>query len=250
MKKVVRVLFLFILLVVPRVQDIASANEAEEILARAHLFGDSPYLKMEVEMRMTDPSGEKTRGIDISMSSVGEEYRVYMQITSPSFLRKMKFLQHNPESGDTLQWVATSRGARKITSSGEDERIFDSDFTAADFSSINTEEYRIEGFSEDRSDGVPCYRFELSPFDQAGKVTKKVLLLDRQSLLIREVQYYTNGAMTRRYRLLSTRSIEGKIFPEKSVMEDLREASSTTLFFDKIELPSSIPDRVFHYRNL
>jgi len=250
MKKAARVLFLLILLVIPRVQDIASASEAEEILAGAHLFGDSPFLEMEVEMRMTDPSGEKTRGIDIRMSKVGNEYRVYMQITSPSFLRKMKFLQHNPENGDTLQWVATSRGARKITSSGEDERIFDSDFTAADFSSISMDEYRIEGFSENDCEGIPCYRFELSPLDQAGEVTKKVLLLDRQSLLIREVQYYTNGEMTRRYRLLSTRSIEGKIFPAKSVMEDLREASSTTLFFKKIELPASIPDRVFHYRNL
>lgn len=250
MKKVARFFCFFILLFVSGITFIAAETEAEKILAKAHLFGDSPYLKMEVEMRMVSPSGEKSRIVDISMSNSEEEKRVFMQITSPPFLRKMKFLQHNPENGDTLQWVATSRGARKITSSGEDERVFDSDFTAADFSSLKTTDYGIESFSEELDHEFPCYRFELIPRDRNGEITKKVLFLDRQSLLIREVGYYQGRDLVRRYSLLSTMSIEGNLFPEEGLMEDLREASSTRLIFHKIEMPVSIPDRVFHYRNL
>ena len=228
----------------------ALSDNAESVLENARLFSKSPFMKIEVDMVIRNSSGEKTRGLDISISNSNNEYKLYMQIISPSFLRQMKFLQLNSEDEKTLQWVATSRGARKITSSGNDERIFDSDFTAADFSSINPEEFRIDNFSETILDGIDCYRLELTAKNDYQAIDKKILFIDRDSYFILKVEYYSENVLTKSYNVISTREINGNIFPEESVMEDLIQGSSTKLVFKKYETPDSIPDKVFHYKNL
>jgi len=226
-----------------------AALEAPSVLERSHLFGDPRFLEMQVDMNINTSSGEKSRQVEIRISNSGDMYQVHMQITSPSFLRKMKYLQHKPRSGTPSQWVATSRGTKKITSSGNDERIFDSDFTAADFASLSSDSYRIEAFSSAERDSVTCYRLELSPVDEE-EWTKKVLYVDQQSFLIREVEYFRDQDLVKRYRVISTSRIEEKLFPVESIMEDYRNGTSTQLEISDIRMPDSIPDRIFHYRNL
>jgi len=254
MGKVSRILFYLILsisfLMVPGPCYSALSSDAELILSKAQLFGDNRFLSMKVEMLINTPSGEKSRGIDLSISNFDNNYRVYMQIISPSFLRKMKFLQHNLKNGSTLQWIATSRGARKITSSKNDERIFDSDFCASDFASIAKSDYQIESFSETIRNESPCYRFELVIIQDGVFVNKKVLFIDHDSYLIREVEYYSDKKLVKRYQVISTQNINGKMFPCESLMKDFSKESYTKLIFKKIEMPDSIPDRLFHYRNL
>lgn len=254
MDKVTRVqicsLISLFLLMVPGSFLSALPSDAESILGKAHLFGNSRYLSLKVDMQIKTSSGDKTRGIDISISNNDNDYKVYMQIINPTFLRKMKFLQYNFGNKSTLQWIATSRGARKITSSGNDEKIFDSDFTASDFASINMSNYQIEKFSESVRNEVQCYRFDLTAIQNSELINKKVLFIDRDSYLIREVEYYRENKLVKRYLIISTQNIDGRIFPLESQMENLNKGSSTKLIFQKIEMPNSISDRVFHYRNL
>lgn len=254
MEKVSRILICFLFstlfLLVPGPYLPALPADAEMILENARLFGNSRFLLMKVEMLINTSAGEKSRGLDISISNINNDYKVHMQIINPTFLRKMKFLQYNFGDGSTLQWIATSRGARKITSSGNDERIFDSDFNANDFASISTSNYQIVNFSEIIRNGFQCYRFDLVAVQDGELMNRKVLFIDRDSYLIREVEYYSENKIVKSYRIISTQNIDGMMFPNESLMEDMRKGSYTKLIFKKIEIPNSIPDRVFHYRNL
>jgi hypothetical protein len=229
---------------------LAAGETGESVLGKSHMFGSSPYLSMKVAMDIGEGAGEKQREIDIKINNEEGEYKIFMQITSPAFLRKMKFLQHHPKSGEALQWIATSRGTRKVTGSAEDAHIFDSDFTASDFAAINSGEYRILDFSHVQRDGYRCFRLEIEPREKADMWPVKVLYIDEQSRLIREVEYRRNGEVGKRYKLLATQQISGTTLPRESIMEDLLHGSSTRLTFAQIEMPASLPDRIFHYRNL
>lgn len=226
------------------------AQSAEEVLEKANLFGNSRFLKMQVQMEISTTSGDKNRAIDINISNTDESYMVYMQITSPPFLRKMKYLQHKPRSGRSVQWVSTSRGAKKITSSGNDERIFDSDFTAADFASTSIKDYNVVNLVSTTRNSISCYKLELEPLESEPVWNKKVLYVEQDSFLIHEVEYFTDESLVKSYRILETITLDGKLFPSKSIMENYREGTFTKLDIESIELPESIPDRMFHYRNL
>ncbi len=243
------ILFLFLFLCAP-MTICAEPADAESILSEARLFGESRYMTMEVEMIIENSSGEKRRSIDISINNEGSEYKLYMQIIDPSFLRKMKFLQLSSGDGTSLQWIATSRGARKITSSGNDERVFDSDFTASDFSSIRTSDFLITDSSDIIIGESPGYRIEVSSIDDRNRTNKKVLFIDSESHQIREVEYFNGTTLVKRYKVISTQNVNGKVFPDESLMEDFEGNSRTRLVFKKIGMPGSIPDKVFHYRNL
>jgi len=228
----------------------ASPTNADLILEEAHLFGESRFISMKAQMVIHTASGEKTRDIEVNISNDEEQNKVYMHIISPSFLRNMKFLQHNQKDGSTLQWIATSRGARKITSSGTDERIFDSDFTAADFSAMDTKAYRIINFTETEKSNRLYYRYELLSLNNSDSITRKIVLLHYETNLIYRVEYFSDNKMIKQYQVVDTQSINGQLFPEKSIMKNVITGSYTQLNFQQIEMPSSIPDRIFHYRNL
>src|SRR6056297_3239404 len=211
--------------------DADPTTSGAEVLESAHMFGDNRYLEMEVRMEMKGSSTDKSREIEIKLSNDDGEYKVYMQITSPPFLRKMKFLQHNRPSGETLQWMATSRGTRKLTGAADDEHIFDSDFTASDFSALDPADYRIDSFSQVERNGFSCHRLVLSPLESGSEWPQRVVYIDRRALLIREVEYMKDGEVEKRYRLLSTQELGRDPLPKESIMEDLRAGTSTTLDF-------------------
>lgn len=227
-----------------------SAQSAADVLTKAHLFGQRPCLEFEVTMTMTSGSAEKSRDIKILMRDQGGESQVFMQITSPPFLKEMKFLQHSLSSGETIQWMATSRGTRKLTSSGTDERVFDSDFTAADFTVINSRNYDILDFQTVPFNGTTVFQLDVRPSEGNDPWDSKRLYVDQDSFLILQVDYIKAGDVVRCYSLEETQMVDGFLFPLRVKMEDLAASSFTLLHFRSVKIPSSLPDRLFHYRNM
>lgn len=225
-------------------------QSASDVLAKAHLFGQSVYLEFTVAMTIHSGPTEKSRNIEILMRDRANESQVFMQVISPPFLKEMKFLQHSLSSGETLQWMATSRGTRKITSSGTDERVFDSDFTASDFTVINSRNYNILDFQTVPFNGVTVFRLDVRPTEGKDLWDYRRLYIDQESFLILRVDYFKTGAVAKRYSLEETQIVDGLVFPRNVKMEDLRADSFTLLQFTKVDTPSSLPDRVFHYRNM
>lgn len=221
----------------------------EQLLNEAVIFGNASHIVMTVRMQIDTSRGDKSRGMEIYLQTDENASKLLMQIVHPPFLRYMKFLQYK-DGQDSQQWLKTSRGVRRLTGANQSESIFDSDFTVEDFSSIDSEVYSVALLSETVVDGSSVYTLELTPSYTGAQYQRKKLYIDKDTMLIRRIDFFSKNVLYKQYTLLETQKIEGRLFPRVCIMKTMSQQSSTTIFFDEISLPDTIPSRTFNRGSL
>jgi hypothetical protein len=187
--------------------------------------------------------------MEIFLQQGNRETKLLMQIVTPPFLRYMKFLQYK-ENGDSQQWLKTSRGVRRLTGANQSDNLFDSDFTVEDFSSIDPALYSVGSLSQADVNGKACYLLELKPRYSDAQYDRKDLYVDRDTYLIRRIDFFSGNNVYKQYMLSETQTVEGKLFPRICTMETLDEGTSTTIRVVDVSVPDSIPTRTFNRGNL
>ncbi len=216
------------------------AADAAADMAAAHVLGNVPELVIEAELVIEEPQSETRRGVMIYYSSTLSSARMLAQITSPAFLRNLKFLLHRDGDGQQQSWMRTSRGVRRLTSGGNDQRVFSSHFRAQDFSWVDQDSYRVEYDSPQES----RTRIRVSP--QGGQGHVRVFTIDREDGLVTHIEYYAEGNAVREYRVVEYMSVAGTRIPARAVMEDYESGGRTTLVIGSADAASRIPDRTFN----
>jgi len=218
---------------------VLAAQSAEELLAGAHILGSAPNLIADAELEIHGDSGDLERGIRLHLRNEPEGgSRVLAQVIRPAYLASMKFLMYREPDGRQDRWVTTSRGVRRLTAGDGDERIFGSDFTAADLSSLDVDGHRLEVL--ERADGLARIR-ATRPGEPA-----RVITVETGGGLITHVDYLgSDGEPVRRYRVLETGQTDGVRFPRVARLDDLAAGTHTVLRLTEVQVVDSIPDRVF-----
>lgn len=229
-----------------------ASENAEQILSSSALFGNAPNIVMELNMTIATSRGTKERGLQFYLSQTpgSEESKMLLQITSPGFLSRMKFLTLTNSSGQDQKWIRTSQGVRKIASGGGNEPIFDSDFTAEDLSGIQTDEYTLTLGADEEIDGKTCYNIIARSKSSSALYSRREFLIDKESRLLLSLRYYQGNDLIKEY-IVEEITLEGSsYFPARGVMTNHQQNTSTILEIESIELPSSIPARRFNKGSL
>ena len=215
------------------------AQSAEQLLAGAHILGSAANLVADAELEIHGGSGDLERGIRLHLRNESDGgSRVLAQVIRPAYLSSMKFLMYREPDGRQDRWVTTSRGVRRLTAGDGDERIFGSDFTAADLSSLDVAGHRLEVL--DREDGLARIRAT-----RAGEPTR-VISVDTENGLITQLDYLgADGEPVRRYRVQEVGQTDGVRFPRVARLDDLTGGTYTVLRLTSVVVVDSIPDRVF-----
>ena len=223
-----------------------SALAAQEALPLrdAHIFGTSASLSVQIEMVVEGPSGGFTRELEV-FATRGDGARVYAGITSPPFLRQTRFLQVSEEGHDPAQWIATSRGPRRLVGQNRDEAVFQSDFSAEDLSAI-----QLSAFEQTRSEagsllGRRGTWYVLRPIERASYTERRVFV-DEMTALILGFDVLDGQSVTKRYRVEEFTSSPDGAYPLLARMETVAENSSTTIRTLEVDTTSRIPARYFN----
>ena len=245
-----RIQFIFLLLIGLLLPLNITALSGDEILKRAHLFGEAPNIYMELTMDISLDNGSKERGIELYLHRDGGNSKLLLQVVEPVFLRNMKFLQYQDKDGSSRQWMKTSRGVRRIAGSGGNEPIFGSNFTADDFRSTKRAHYTVTAQNDGSFEGTSCYVLTLKPKESSSEYNKELLYIEKDTFLIIKTEYYKNQEKVREYRLIEQQDLKGTRYPQQCVMENLSDGTSTTLIFNTITEKNFIPARIFNRGNL
>ena len=219
----------------------AGCSTPEQLLGQTHIFGSASRLSLEVTMTMYEDGTEQTREVEIKLersSSHDGDLSLYAAVTAPPFLRNLRFLTVHRNGRDD-KWMRTSRGVRRLSSGGGEERIFGSDFRAEDFSAVDVDALQPVLVSESGSSVV------LRTSDD------RIFTVNTETDLIEEIEYGDgSGTVKRRYRVLETMVVSGEVVPRKAEMVDLTDNRRTEIDVREAEVPASIPRRFFTYGNL
>ena len=228
------------------------SDSLTERLDTISLFGSGKNLSFIISMEITGGRGTKSRTIEAFIQRDEKVSNILLQVTEPVFLRKMKFLQQKDSKGRETIWMGTSSGIRRVSGRNSSERVFDSDFTVEDFSSVNSENYSFTELTPDLSGGLRRDRIVCELLDTGGTaISKKKLYIDPDTDMLLQVDFLdTSDTLVKQYQVLETQYIDGKPFPKICRMETIGSNSHTVLSILEIDPATPIPDRKFNPGNL
>lgn len=241
----------FTLLTVISVSVLAqNAPDPAAILRRAALFGEFSSLQVDLTMEIHERRGTKERGLIAYVERQDGEARALVQIVSPAFLNSMKFLS-TTSGAETTQWLATSRGVRRVASSNRNDQLFDSDFTVEDLSDYNPNDFDLSITGSETINGSDCYRLEAVPHGIKTDYAKRVMYVDKETGLLVLARFLDEaGDVVREFELLEHMDLDGVPFPKVAKMTTISAGTFTTLTVEDAQAGHDIPDRIFNRGNL
>jgi len=224
--------------------------DAADILRRAALFGQFSSLEVDLTMEIHERRGTKDRGLVAYVERDGEDAKALVQIVSPAFLNSMKFLS-STEGDETTQWLATSRGVRRIAASSRNDQLFDSDFTVEDLSDYDPEDFDLTVVGSDRINDTDCYVLEAVPLDMETDYATRVMYVSKETGLLILARFLDDsGEVVREFELLEHMDLGGVAFPKVAKMTTVSSNTYTILTVDDAQVGHDIPDRLFNRGNL
>jgi len=224
------------------------SDEIENRLQTVSLFGSGENLSFTILMTINSPRGIKERTIEAYMQQDESGSNILLQVIEPVFLRKLKFLQKKDKKGRETIWMAASSGVRRISGQNSGERVFDSDFTVEDFSSVNTDTY---SFTELPGEAVSNKTMDVILGDllkpRGAEITRKKLYIDSETDMLMQVDFFSfRGDLVKRYKVIETQIKNGEPFPRICRMDTFGDKSYTILTVEKIDSETAVPANKFN----
>ncbi len=226
------------------------APDPADILRGAALFGRFTSLEVDLTMEIHERRGTKDRGLVVYVERDGDDARTLVQIVSPAFLSRMRFLSVT-DGEDTAQWLATSRGVRRIAPSSRNDKLFDSDFTVEDLSDYDPDDFDLTITGSERINGSDAYVLEAVPLDIETDYAKRVMYVDKETGLLVLARFLDgSGDVIREFELLEHMDLDGIAFPKVARMTTVSRNTFTILTVDNARAGHDIPDRIFNRGDL
>lgn len=224
---------------------VVGAQEPDELLREAVLFGGFERLRSTVEMEIHD-EGTKTRILQLYVEHEGDDYRALIQVVEPAFLNQMKFLSIS--SGNrTDQWISTSRESHRVAEGSENEPLFDSDFTVEDFSDSDPDDYSLTRRADRTVEGEACHVIDVVPESvETNYARRRVFLSEADRIIVRAEYYDDAGELIKLFELHDRMTVDGAAFPRRATMRTLTADTHTVLTVDEVETNVRIPRRYFN----
>lgn len=219
------------------------AVDGDSLLHGSSLMGGGACAEISIDMTISSTRGEKTRTLKVYRDERDDTQKVLVQITRPAFLQNMKLLSITDDER-TTRWLKNSYGVNRLTSSDQDQPLFDSDFSTGDLMRIDTDVYDISVMAE-----AP----DMYQLHTVNSVTGESMdiTLERPQLLITDITFYDrDGNKQKIYQVHEFQRSEGYLMPKVSTMSQCTGASKTTLVFTDITLKDSISPRYFNSHTL
>ncbi|MCK5360146.1 MAG: outer membrane lipoprotein-sorting protein [Gammaproteobacteria bacterium] len=168
---------------------------------------------------------------------------------------KLLFLEKKPEKEIYLYMPGLFK-MRRITSSRISSSMYGMDFSYEDFQWLYNM-LTISGYQQRPEvviDGESMYVLAVVPADaSSSKYEEVITFLDKQSCVVRKVEFYEAGGKLRKELSAvpaSVKQVDGLKIPHAFLMRDIKDYSETELFVIAVQIDPAIPDSVFDPRLL
>lgn len=156
---------------------------------------------------------------------------------------RMQFLVWDEPGSDSRQWVKLTSGkVRKIASSEKNKPWVNSHFYNEDIAERNIDDYSYKLLGEAVVDSANCYKVESRKKRGSIVYSRGVIYVGKSDFVIRKIDLYERGRMTKVISFLKIRKISGIHTPRKVVMERTDGRGKSILYMKLIKYDFPVPD--------
>lgn len=170
----------------------------------------------------------------------------------------MLIFDYEDKEDDMWIYLPAIRKTRRIISEEKSTSFMGSEFTKADMSAPNPDDFTFEILGETNVDNVACHKIEINPVSE--KIAeeygfhRKVTSIDKENFMIREALYYNR--FEELFKILKVKEIEllnknnHKYMATHMVMENKINSRKSIMEINKMEYNPNVKEDYFTIRYL
>ena len=195
----------------------------------------------------------RTRQLNTATKKFGETNKTLLEFTAPADVKGTTLLIYDNEDASDDMWIymPALRKVRRIVSSEKGKNFMGSEFTNADLSVPNLDDFNYKLLGEVKIDEKPCWKIESTCKneniqDEYG-ISKRISYLTKENSLAYKIEYFDlDGELSRVQQIKDYRKqANGQYFAFYMEMENIQNGRKSVMNINQFQLGSKLIEDVF-----
>ncbi len=230
------------------------AQTAKEISEKASNAIDFDAMEMALTLKIYDTKGrERERQVLTVSKNFGEINKTIMKFTAPADVKGTSILIYDYENKDDDMWIymPAIRKTRRIISSEKGKNFMGSEFTNADMSKPNMNDFDYKILSSETYNGHLCWKIETicknEDIEDENGFSKKLAWIEKTTYLCHKIEFYDfEGELYKvQYIEQYKKQNNNKYFAFYMKMENKQNGRKSIMTINKFQLGSTLPESTF-----
>lgn len=241
-------------LIAAMTSSVASAQTAREISEKANDVIAYDAMEMVSTLKIYDPRGSvRVRQVNTFTRKFGETSKTIIKFIAPAEVKGTAMLIHDREDADDDMWIymPALRKTRRIVSTEKGKNFMGSEFTNADMSKPNMNDFQFRILGTETYESKPCWKIESVCNDESVAAEngygRKIAYIEKGNFLCHKVEYYdTRGSLAKVQFIRNfKKQPNGKYFAYEMEMRNEQNGRKSLIIVDKFQNGSDLPESAF-----
>ena len=236
-----------------------SAQTPKQIAEKATNTIHFDAMEMSMTLKIIDRNGNtRTRKLKNTTKKFGNTIKTKIRFTSPADVAGTTILIYDYENKDDDMWIyiPSLRNTRRIVSNDKGKNFMGSEFSNADMSKPNLNDYNYKLLGTEILDGKTCWKIESVFITRTNErnhgYKKRISYIEQQTHLTYKTDYY--GSDDKLFKTMSLSDYKkqpnGKYFAYTLKVENFKNSRKSKMTVDQFKPSSTVSERYFDVNNI
>ena len=237
----------------------SSGQDAREVSKNSADIIALSSMEMVTTLKIYDQKGNvRTRKVSIASKKFGEVTKMIMRFIDPADVRGTAMLVYDYEGKSDDMWIymPALKKSRRIVSNEKGKNFMGSEFTNADMSKPNLDDFNYKLLSTETLNGKNCFKIEATPktkeLEGENGFSKKISYIDKGNYLCYKIEFYDlSGKLSKTQSISDYKPVSGgKFFYYLMEMKNEQTGRKSVLTTDAFQAGSNLSESLFSPANL
>lgn len=242
------------ILIAGMVYPAGKSQSAVEIDRKSMETVSFPSMEMAATLRILDSKGrERIRQISTTSRAFSGVDKTIIRFTSPADIKGTSMLIFDYSAKDDDMWVylPALRKTRRIISSEKGNSFMGSEFSNADMSKPNSDDFLHVRLGEENLHGKACWKIESKCKDEDREdkygYSRRISWIEKNTYLCHKIEYYDFYGDLMKIQTLKNyqKQDNGKYFAFLMEMENVQNQRRSILSIDRFKVGSDLAENYF-----
>lgn len=236
------------------IMSILNGQDAREIADRASQSVNLDAMEMVATLTIQDNKGnERVRQIATATKKFGGATKTMMKFLSPAEVKGTTMLIYDYQEKEDDMWIylPALRKTRRIVSSEKAKSFMGSEFSNADMSKPNMDDFTYRTLGSETVNGKDCWVVESKcrneDIEDENGFSRKVVFIEKSTYLPQKMEYYDLDNELYKVMTISDykKQSNGSYFAYNMSIENIQSNRKSTMKVDKFQMGSSMSENSF-----
>ncbi len=230
------------------------AQTAREISEKSTNAVEFNAMEMLVSLKIYDAKGHvRERSVSTASKEFNRVTKSMIKFTAPADVKgtTMLIFDYKDKADDMWIYMPALRKTRRIVSSEKSKSFMGSEFTNADMSTPNLDDFNFKILGTEDYNGDPCWKIESTckneDIEDENGFSKKVAWISKQDYLCHKIEFYDFDGNLFKVQTIDQykKQSNGKYFAFSMTAENVSNGRKSVMNIEKFQTGSSMAENSF-----